>query len=31
MDYTLTAIMAVVILTCIGLVFGFVLASADKK
>lgn len=31
MDYTLIAVMAVVTLTCIGVVFGFVLASADKK
>ena len=31
MNYTEIAIMAVVILTCIGVVFGFVLAFADKK
>ena len=31
MDYSFIAIMAVVIMACIGIVFGFILASADKK
>ena len=31
MDYSFIAIMAVVVMVCIGLVFGFILASADKK
>ena len=31
MDYTQIAIMAVVIMTGVGVVFGFVLALADKK
>ena len=31
MNYAFIAIMAVVIMTCVGIVFGFVLALADKK
>ena len=31
MDYSFIAMMAVVIMTCVGIVFGFILAFADKK
>ena len=31
MDYSFIAIMAVVVMVCMGLVFCFILASADKK
>ena len=30
-DYTTIAMYAVGVMVCIGIVFGFILASADKK